>query len=129
MERLEVKDLVRNLHIERQDAAGRPDAITLEEWTEAVAHTQGVRMADGDAAVANPLTKEIVVLPNRGGDAEVFREDCHRWLRALFWTPDGMVRFAEPGMEGDPIVPLANQLAEELHARVCDDRGEALTPV
>ncbi|MCJ2178044.1 hypothetical protein MTR64_05675 [Novosphingobium sp. 2580] len=120
--------MVRNLHIERQDEQGKPDAITLEEWAEAVDHIEGVRMAKGDAEVANPLTKEIVVLPNRGGDAEVFREDCHRWLRALFWTPDGAVRFAEPGMAGDPIVPLACQLADELHARVCDDRGEAITP-
>ncbi|WP_067733150.1 hypothetical protein [Novosphingobium naphthalenivorans] len=119
-----MKDLVRNLHIERQDASGRPETITLEEWTGAVELMEGVRMAKGDAAVTNPLTEQVVTLPNRGGDAEIFREDCHKWLRALFWTPDGMVRFAEPGMAEDPIIPVASKLANTLRAHVCDEDGK-----
>ena len=120
--------MVRNLHIERQDAEGRHEAITLEEWTDAVGHVDGVRMACGDAAVPNPLTEQLVTLPNRGGDAEVFRQDCERWMRALFWTPDGTVRFAEPEMDGNPVLPLARKLASELRAQVHDDRGETITP-
>ncbi|MCT2400360.1 hypothetical protein [Novosphingobium mangrovi (ex Huang et al. 2023)] len=117
--------MVRNLHIERQKADGEPSAITLEEWTEAVDHVEGVRMANGDAHASNPRNEHIVVLPNRGGDAEVFREDCERWLRALFWTPDGTVRFAEPEMKDDPVLTLARSLAGELGAHVYDDKGKA----
>ncbi|MEJ2457470.1 MAG: hypothetical protein P8Y58_04690, partial [Novosphingobium sp.] len=82
--------------------------------------------AFGDAAMPNPLTEQIVTLPNRGGDAEVFRQDCERWMRALFWTPDGTVRFAEPEMDGNPVLPLARKLAGELGAQVHDDRGETI---
>lgn len=120
----EAKELVHNLHIERQDGGGQRCAITLEEWTEAVRHVDGIRMASGDATKTNPLTEQILVLHNRGGDAEIFRADCETWLRALFWTPDGTVRFAAPEMAGDPILPLAGKLAGELGAHIYDDEGE-----
>lgn len=120
----EAKELAYTLHIERQMPGGARGAITLEEWKEAVDHVDGVRMARGDAEIVNPLTERIVTLRNRGGDVEVFRKDCGRWLRVLFWTPDGIVRFTAPGMKDDPIIPLACRLAGELGARVYGDRGE-----
>lgn len=112
------------LHIERQAPGGERGAISLEEWKDAVDHVEGVRLARGDAEVPNRLTDRILVLPNRGGDAEVFRKDCGHWLRALFWTPDGIVRFTAPGMKEDPIIPLACKLANELGAHVYGDEGE-----
>lgn len=124
MEIRETKDLAYTLHIVRQDAGGERGVITLEEWKAAVDQIEGVRMAHGDAAMTNPLTERIVVLPNRGGDAEVFRKDCEKWLRALFWTPGGTVRFAAPEFKEDPIIPVARKLATELGARICDDGGE-----
>lgn len=117
--------MVTHLHIERQDGSGHRKAIGLDEWTAAVKATQGVRMANGDAAAADPVNKEMVVLPNRGGDVEVFRKDCRKWLRALFWTPDGTVRFVEPEMKEDPILPLASELAGKLGAGIYNEEGAA----
>ncbi|HKR91873.1 hypothetical protein [Novosphingobium sp.] len=116
--------MARSLHIERQKTDGGRSVITLDEWKAAVDQVDGVRMARGDAAATNPLTREIIVLPNRGGDAEVFRKDCDTWLRALFWTPGGIVRFIAPEMAEDPILPIAHRLAGELNARVCGAEGE-----
>ena len=68
------------LNIERQGADGGPEPISLKEWMHAIGRNEGVRLAQGDvAANDSPL-----VLPNRGGDAEAFRQDCETWLRALF---------------------------------------------
>lgn len=115
-----------NLHIERTGGDGAPRAITLEEWRAVVERTEGLRMAQGDAVAVNPITQEPVVLPNRGGDAEVFRADCRDWMRQLFWTPDGTVRFVRPEMKEDPLIPLARRIAGELDARVCDEDGRAI---
>lgn len=116
--------MTRILHIERESIDGEPRPITLPEWKEAVGSVEGVRMSLGDASLLNPVTKETVVLPNRGGDADLFRADCNRWLRALWWTPDGIVRFAAPEADGDTVLQTAQALASELEARVVDDQGE-----
>lgn len=116
--------MARHLHIEREQLNGEPQPITLSEWTEAIGRVEGVRMSQGDASLVNPLTKETVTLPNRGGDADLFRTDCNRWLRALWWTPDGIVRFAAPETDGDPVLSAARALATELEARVVSQDGE-----
>ncbi|KHK91743.1 hypothetical protein [Novosphingobium malaysiense] len=117
--------MVENLHIQRQDAEGNLTAITLEEWAEAVGRIDGIRMATGDAAAANPLTEDVVTLPNRGGDAEVYRQDCQTWMRTMFWTPEGTIRFAAPESKDDTILPLAGKLARELDAGIYDESGKA----
>lgn len=116
--------MTRHLRIERESFNGEPRPITLREWKEAVGCVEGVRMSEGDASLVNPLTKEPVVLPNRGGDADLFRADCNRWLRALWWTPDGIVRFAAPEADGDTILATAQALAGELEARIVGQDGE-----
>ena len=118
--------MVENLQIQRQDTAGNRDAITLEEWTEAVDHIEGIRLAQGDAVAANPLDETVVTLPNRGGDAEVYREDCQTWMRTMFWTPEGTIRFAAPESEDDTILPLAGKLATELNAGIYDEAGKGV---
>lgn len=112
------------LRIEREMEDGEARPITLPEWKEAVSSVEGVRMSEGDAALVNPLTKETVVLHNRGGDAELFRADCNRWLRVLWWTPDGIVRFPAPETDGDPLLNAARGLATELDARIVGQDGE-----
>lgn len=112
------------LRIEREMKNGEARPITLSEWKKAVDLVEGVRMSEGDAALLNPLTKETVVLHNRGGDAELFRPDCNRWLRVLWWTPDGIVRFPAPETEGDPLLTTARSLATELDARIVGQDGE-----
>lgn len=116
--------MARSLHIEREMLGGEPRPITLPEWKEAVERVDGVRMAAGDASAVNPLTQARIVIPNRGGDVELFRADCQCWLRALWWTPAGIVRFAVPQTDGDPVVQIARTLAAELEARVVDDEGK-----
>lgn len=103
---------------------GEPQPITLPEWKEAVERVEGVRMAEGDASAVNPLTQATIVIPNRGGDVEIFRADCQRWLRALWWTPGGIVRFAAPETHGDRVAEIARALAAELQARLVDDDGK-----
>ena len=116
--------MIRILHIEREMANGEPRPITLPEWKEAVERVQGVRMAEGDASAVNPLTKDRIVIPNRGGDVEIFRADCQCWLRTLWWTPAGSVRFAAPETDGDTVAEIARALATELQARIVDDEGK-----
>jgi hypothetical protein len=110
-------------HIEREQRGGDPRPITLPEWTEAVERTDGLRMAHGDASAINPLTEDVIVIPNRGGDVELFRDDCQQWMRALWWTPEGTVRFAAPATSEDPVVRTAKLLAQQLEAKVVDDDG------
>lgn len=126
--------MTRTLHIQREMPDGEPRPITLAEWKEAVERVDGARLAEGDACAVNPLTRDRIVIPNRGGDVEIFRDDCRCWLRALWWTPAGTVRFAAPDGNGDPVAEIAHALAKELGARVLDDqnrvfdRGGRLTP-
>ena len=116
--------MTRTLHIEREMLDGQARPITLPEWKEAVERVDGVRMAEGDASAVNPLTQGRIVIPNRGGDAEIFRADCQRWLRALWWTPGGIVRFAAPEKDEDPVTDIARALATELEARIMDAEGK-----
>jgi hypothetical protein len=119
----ERNDLANILRIEREARDGEPRPITLPEWAEAVASVDGLRMSQGDASAINPLTKERVVIPNRGGDAELFRDDCNRWMRVLWWSPGGSIHFAEPENKGDPVLTAARSLAHALEARIVADGG------
>lgn len=116
--------MICTLHIERHDADGAPVAISLEEWIGAVSDIDGVRMAKGDARATNPLTDQEIVIPNRGGDAEVYQVDYDGWLRALWWSPRGAVTFAPTG-NGEAVMAAARALAGKLGAQIRDDDGEA----
>ncbi|TCM22418.1 hypothetical protein EDF56_1011108 [Novosphingobium sp. PhB165] len=109
-----------HLRIERKDESGEIRPITLPEWKEAVIGIEGVRLADGDANALNPVTREWVVMPNRGGDVEVWRDGYGGWLRALWWSPNGTVSFAAPDPEpdGHSILAVARDLAGKLGADI-----------
>ena len=116
--------MVTRLHIERQDKDGARQAIPLAQWTEAVEALDGIRMAEGNASATNPRTGDAIVMPNRGGDAEVYRPDCKRWMRSFWWSPQGMISFPAPEHRADPVMSLARVLAEALDARIIDDDGQ-----
>ncbi|WP_242528394.1 hypothetical protein [Novosphingobium sp. PY1] len=120
----ERSDLANFLRIERETRDGEARPISLKEWSEAIDNVDGVRLCVGDASVRNPLTKENVIIPNRGGDAEIFREDCNRWLRVLWWSPHGSIHFTAPESSDDPLLVTARALAGQLEARIVGDEGE-----
>ena len=121
----ESKPLSSTLHIVRKQADGTHEDISLEEWKQAVAGHEGLRLSDGDARQVNPLTNEIITMPNRGGDAEVWREDCQDWIRVFWWSPEGYVSFPEPDeREQEKALSLARSLALRLNAKIYDDAGE-----
>lgn len=112
------------LHILRHTSEGERGTITINEWKQAVGRQKGMRMAHGDASAMVPTTGEAVIMPNRGGDAEVWREDCQDWLRTFWWSPMGHVSFALPSDGNDPTLRLAQELADYLGAELCDDEGK-----
>ena len=113
------------LRIERKDESGEIKPITLPEWKDAIGGIEGVRLAEGDANALNPVTREWVVMPNRGGDVEVWRDGYDGWLRALWWSPNGTVSFSAPDPEpdGHSILAVARDIAGKLGARIVDADG------
>jgi hypothetical protein len=115
-----------DIHIRRR-GAGPPDShIALSEWRAVVECTGGVRMAEGDYQITNPVTGERIRIRNRGGDAEVFFPDEAAWRRVFHWF-DGRISF-RAGLDFE--VPtslmrrLAGELARELDAQLVGDEGE-----
>lgn len=115
-----------SLHIIRKDKAGEAHPITLDEWKAALATYDDLRLCDGDAQAINPLTGEIISMPNRGGDAEIWRPDCEDWLRVFWYSPDGFISFPAPE-DGDKDqlhgLSLARSLALKLDAKIYNDEG------
>lgn len=115
------------LHIKRPPQDGERGEIKLEEWRSAVANQQGMRLSESDATAMNPVTGEAIVIPNRGGDAEVWREDCQDWLRTFWWSPLGWITFPAPVDGNDPTLKMARKLAEVLEADLLDDEGSPIS--
>ncbi len=114
------------LHIIRKDTSGQIRPISLDQWKAALGHHADLRLSDGDAQVINPLTHAVVTMPNRGGDAEIWRPDCQDWIRVFWYSPEGFISFpaAEPGNR-DHLhrLSLARSLALRLDAKIYDDEG------
>lgn len=112
------------LHILRKNGEGQRDKISLEEWKNAIDSHGGLRLCDGDAQQVNPITHEVITMPNRGGDAEVWRDDCQDWLRVFWWSPQGYVSFPAPAArEEQEALSIARSLALKLNAGIYDDEG------
>ena len=95
------------LHIRR--AEGR-EAITIEEWEEAVRAVEGVRMSG-----------------SKHGRAEVFVPKFAEWIPAFTWSPRGSVSFkSAPASDSNAAVILhaAFELAKFLNARVVGENDE-----
>ena len=110
------------VHIRHVDGS----AIGLDEWCDAVAMTEGMRLASGDAIAVNPRTKDEIRIPNQGGDVEVLFPEDDAWVRCLSWSL-GRISFRPPADFGYPDsrfrLALA-ALAMQLSARLVGDDGE-----
>jgi len=109
------------LHLER-DANG----IGLNEWKEAVAAVEGVRLCSGEHSITNPVTHEVITVPLRDGDAEVHFPENNNWRPAFHWFKGRISFKAMPLPAGghDPIWQAATALALHLDARIRGDGGE-----
>lgn len=113
-----------DLRIER--LAGSPDTdptpILLGEWSAAVAATEGVRLFAADAhTITNPKTGEVISIPIRQGDAEVFFPDTGQWHSVFRWR-GGSAAFTgrfDPGDSSHPVWAIAIALASRV-----GDEGE-----
>jgi hypothetical protein len=117
------------LHIERLplNDEGEPTPILLEEWKSALAATPGVRLcAQGADTTSNPKTGEVISIPRRDGDAEVYFSADGAWRSVFRWFEGAAhlnARF-EPGDSSHPVWVAAVALAGRLGAVVRGDNGE-----
>lgn len=118
-----------DLHIERMGSHpdSDPTPIPLAEWASAVAGTEGVRLFAAEAhTITNPKTGEVISIPSRRGDAEVFFPDTRQWHAVFRWSGDSAV-FAgrlDPGDSSHPVWAAAVALAHRLDAVIRGDEGE-----
>lgn len=118
-----------DLHIERKGDSPEsdPKPILLTEWCAAVASTEGVRLFAAQAhTITNPKTGEVISIPAREGDVEVFFSDGGQWHSVFRWRGDSAV-FAsrvDPGDTSQPVWVAAVALATRLGAVIRGDEGE-----
>lgn len=110
------------LHIER--AGDSP--IALNEWLEAVATTEGVRLvAEAAHTITNSTTGEVISFPAREGDSEVVFPDGE-WVGVFRWSgrSAGFNARATPTETSHPVWKAAAALARRLGAMIRGDGGE-----
>jgi hypothetical protein len=104
----------------------RDQALTLDEWKQAVSNRHDVRPQERSPTAKNPVTGETLTLGATGGDAEVLVDS--RWLPLFRRRSSGHVVFdAPPGFE-DPanaVRRLTVELASQLGARLVGEEGES----
>jgi len=118
-----------DLHIERtgDNPDSDPTPIPLADWSAAVAATEGVRLFAAQAhTITNPKTGELISIPTREGDAEVFFPDSGQWHSVFRWRGDSAVfaRRFDPGDASHPVLAAAVALASRLGAVIRGDEGE-----
>lgn len=118
-----------SLHIERQkpNNDSRPAPISLEEWQAAVSATEGVRLfAAQTHTITNPKTGEVISIPRRDGDVEVFFPDIGEWRSVFRWRGESAVFDARfpLGDKSHPVWLSAVTLASRLGAVIRGDEGE-----
>jgi len=117
------------LHIEGLEFGDDGDTvpISLDAWKAAVSATEGVRLcAPGEDSIANPKTGEVISLPRRDGDVEVYFPDERTWRAAFRWFEGAAhvnARF-EPRDSSHPVWIAAVALASHLRAAIRGDDGE-----
>jgi len=109
------------LHIGKRQAEMR-----LDDWKSAVERLEGVRLVSQEHSITNPATDEVITLPYRDGDTEVFCTlDGIR--RPAFTWYNGNASFRanfSPGDLSNPVWRAAVALARTLEAAVWGDNGE-----
>jgi hypothetical protein len=113
-----------SLHIER-GSASNANPITINEWKSAVASVDGTRLKTGDNTISNPSTGEVIRIPGKEGEVEVYLQGEDLWIAAITWF-EGAATFRAPQvMDGtDPVWAAARKLATLLGAQICGDEGE-----
>jgi hypothetical protein len=118
------------LHIEgttRNEESDRTP-LALGDWKVAVSQTEGVRLSSKAAdTLTNPKTGEVLRIPRREGDVEVYFPDERAWYGVFRWF-DGAAHFNarfEPGDRFDPVWAAAAALASRMGAAIRGDDGEA----
>jgi len=116
------------LHIERVPLSdgGEPTPIPLDEWKSALSAIEGVRLCSpGANTITNPKTGEVISIPRRDGDAEVYFPDERAWHQVFRWFEGAAhvnARF-EPGDSSHPVWAAAVALASRLGAVIRGDDG------
>ena len=103
--------------------------ITLDEWKAAVDYVDGVRLRSNDIPATNPHTGEVITVPHREGDAEIFFEDTRQSGPILTWRSRGYVVFrgTDDFVHDESRVRLViRALADRLNASVLGE-GEKST--
>jgi hypothetical protein len=99
----------------------------LSEWQAAVSVAEGVRLFNAPAhTITNSKTGEVISVPVRDGDAEVFFPTENKWYSVFTWF-EGSASFAgrfEPGDKSHPVWVAAISLAARLGAVIRGDDGE-----
>ncbi|MDX9724061.1 MAG: hypothetical protein RBU37_25155 [Myxococcota bacterium] len=114
------------VHIERRSADGALLPISSDEWSRAVAETEGVRLSEVELRVAAPRSPGDVVLPTRAGDAEVYFSETDSWHLVFVWNARGGAFFSShPSFldENNPVRRAARALAQKLGAMLVGDDG------
>jgi hypothetical protein len=117
------------LHIERLplNDEGEATPIPLEDWKAALSATEGVRLCPpGANTITNPKTGEVISIPRRDGDAEVYFPDEQTWRPVFRWFEGAAsvnARF-DPGDASHPVWVAAVALATQLGAVIRGDDGE-----
>ena len=117
------------LHIERclLSDGGEPTSIPLDEWKSALSTTEGVRLCPpGANSLTKPKTGEVISIPKRDGDAEVYFSDERVWRPVFRWFKGAAhvnARF-EPGDSSHPVWRATVALASRLGAVIRGDDGE-----
>jgi len=106
---------------------GEPTPIPLDEWKAALSSTEGVRLCPpGANRIANPKTGQVISIPRRDGDADVYFSDERVWYPVFRWFNGAAhvnARF-EPGDSSHPVWVAAVALATRLGAVIRGDDGE-----
>lgn len=103
------------IHIERDNG----QKITIDEWSDAIAAVEGVRLTDGCTKLTNPKTGQVIEIPSIDGDAEVFFPEFEQWLCCIRFS-NGRGSFPVRH-ESATLRRVASALATKLSARLVGD--------
>ena len=111
------------VHIERTGHV----PINIEEWIEAVEHTENVRLADvAPITITNPMTGEQISRPYAPGNAEIFEVKSQAWVLAFSWFEGRISTRAARDFDNYECCQrsIMRSLAAMLNAQILGDGGE-----
>jgi hypothetical protein len=117
------------IHLERIDNnnTSNKNPITLSEWKTAIEKLENVRLASNDNVMTNPISGDVIRIPNSGSNAEVFSLTELKWILVYCWNRGrisfkGLPSFFEN--PNDEIRQTTRLLASILDAKIVGDEGE-----